>query len=215
MHKLTFAVALLCLTSVVFGDVTGVITGVVSDQTGGVIPNVEVTATNTGTNAAFHAMSTEQGVFTLNTLPVGTYNLSAVTRGFKKFEARSIRLQVNEVVRVDVSLAVGETAETVSVAAEAVNVDTSSATLKTVVDQKRVEDLPLNGRDPRQLMRLVAGVQIDTRADVTSGTTYPGTQGVSVNGGRSNATNYVLDGAQNNDHYTNAPNPMPNPDALV
>src|SRR3989442_12175703 len=109
---------------------------------------------------------------------------------------------------------VGEAAETITVAGKTVYVDTSSATLKTVVDQKRIEDLPLNGRNPTQLMRLVAGVQIAQGADVTSGTTYPGVQGVSVNGGRANATNYVLDGAQNNDHYTNAPNPMPNPDAL-
>src|SRR5262245_7759415 len=107
------AVALLCLASATLADVTGVITGVVSDQSGGVIPNVEVTVTNTGTNATFRATSSEQGVFTLNTLPVGTYNLSAATRGFKKFEAQRIRLQVNEVVRVDVALAVGETAETV------------------------------------------------------------------------------------------------------
>ena len=63
-------------------------------------------------------------------------------------------------------------------------------------------------------MRLVAGVTADPRADVTSGTTYPGVTPVSVNGGRSNTTNYVLDGANNNDHYSNAPNPMPNPDAL-
>jgi hypothetical protein len=82
------------------------------------------------------------------------------------------------------------------------------------VDQKRIEELPLNGRNATQLMRLVAGVTADPRADVTSGTTYPGVTPVSVNGGRSNTTNYVLDGANNNDHYTNAPNPMPNPDAL-
>jgi outer membrane receptor protein involved in Fe transport len=63
-------------------------------------------------------------------------------------------------------------------------------------------------------MRLVVGTVADLRADVTSGTTYPGVVPVSVNGTRANSTNYVLDGAQNNDHYSNAPNPMPNPDAL-
>src|SRR5260370_26568202 len=63
-------------------------------------------------------------------------------------------------------------------------------------------------------MRLVAGVTADPRADVTSGTTYPGVTPVSVNGGRATTTNYMLDGAQNNDHHSNAPNPMPNPDAL-
>jgi outer membrane receptor protein involved in Fe transport len=75
-------------------------------------------------------------------------------------------------------------------------------------------EAPLNGRDPVQLMMLVAGVQPYNGAGLTSGTTYPGLGGVTVNGNRGNSTNYILDGGQNNDHYSNAPNPMPNPDAL-
>lgn len=208
------AVVLWVFALAAFGDVTGTITGVVSDQSGAVIPNVTVTVTNTGTNAVFRAISNDLGMFTISALPVGVYNVSAATGGFKKFEARDIRLQVNEIARVDMPMTVGETADSVTVTGAAVNVDTTTATLKTVMDQKRIEDLPLNGRNPAQLMRLVAGVQIDMRSSVTSGTTYPGVQGVSVNGGRANSTNYVLDGAQNNDHYTAAPNPMPNPDAL-
>ena len=195
-------------------NIFGTFTGVITDPSGAVIPNVPVTITNTGTNAVFQATTNDLGVYIINTLPVGVYNVSASTSGFKKFEAHDMRLQVNEVVRVDMPMAVGETAETVNVSGTAVNVDTSTATLKTVMDQKRIEDLPLNGRNPTQLMRLVAGVQIDVRTSVTSGTTYPGVQGVSVNGSRANSTNYVLDGAQNNDHYSAAPNPMPNPDAL-
>ena len=202
------------LASIALADVTGTISGTITDASGSVVPATEITVTNTGTNASFQTRSNEQGAFTLTTLPVGIYNLTATSRGFKRFEAKNIRVQVNEIARVDVPLTVGETADAVTVSSEAVHIDTTTATLKTVVDQKRIEDLPLNGRNPTQLMRLVAGVQIDTRGDVTSGTTYPGVQAVSVNGGRGNATNYVLDGAQNNDHYTNAPNPMPNPDAL-
>jgi len=78
-------------------------------------------------------------------------------------------------------------------------VDTSTGTLKTVVDQERIENLPLNGRNPTQLMTLVAGVLSD-RTDLTSGATYPGTQPVSSSGARGNTTNYVLDGGSNNDH---------------
>ena len=92
--------------------------------------------------------------------------------------------------------------------------DTVSSTLKTVVDQKRIEELPLNGRNPTQLMTLVAGVIPDPRADVTSGATYPGTSGITSNGARANSTNYIMDGGSNNDHYSNGSNPMPNPDAL-
>jgi hypothetical protein len=195
-------------------DVNGTVTGTVTDPAGALVPGVEVTVTNTGTNASWKAATDAAGVYSFRTLPVGSYNVTVLARGFKKAEQRNIRLQVNEIARVDVALAIGETVETVTVEANVVTVDTTTATLKTVVDKKRIEELPLNGRNPTQLMRLVAGVQADFRADVTSGTTYPGVTPVSVNGSRANQTNYVLDGAQNNDHYSNAPNPMPNPDAL-
>ena len=125
-----------------------------------------------------------------------------------------MRVQVDEVVRFDIKLSVGSNVETVSVSAVPSTVDTTTATLKAVVDQKRIEELPLNGRNATQLMRMIVGVTNDPTAGVTSGTTYPCTNPVSVNGNRSNNTNYILDGAQNNDLYSNAPNPLPNPDAL-
>ena len=195
-------------------NVSGTISGIVHDPTGAVVPKASITATNAGTSATFQTTTDETGAYALRTLPVGIYDLSAEVSGFKKYQTKGIRLQVNEVARVDINLAVGTAAETVTVSSQAVAVDTTTATLKAVVDQKRIEELPLNGRNPTQLMQLIVGVVKDTRADVTSGTTYPGTLPVSVNGNRSNSTNYVLDGAQNNDHYSNAANPMPNPDAL-
>ena len=195
-------------------DINGTISGVVTDETGAVVPNASVTAINTATSARFTATSTGDGQYAIRTIPVGVYDLTAEAPGFRKYEAKGIRLQVNEVARVDVAMKVGATTESVVVTADAVTVDTTTATLKAVVDQKRIEELPLNGRNPTQLMRLVVGTVTDLRADVTSGTTYPGVTGTSVNGTRANSTNYVLDGAQNNDHYSNAPNPMPNPDAL-
>lgn len=210
------AVVLSCLGAGVAlsQNVTGSISGVARDPSGAAVPSITVVATNEGTSARFQATTDADGQYTIRAVPIGVYHLTAEARGFKRFDSPGIRLQVNEIARVDINLAIGTSAETVTVIGETVTVDTTTATLKTVVDQKRIEDLPLNGRNPTQLMRLVAGVQIAQGADVTSGTTYPGVQGVSVNGGRANATNYVLDGAQNNDHYTNAPNPMPNPDAL-
>ncbi len=195
-------------------DITGTITGVVKDNTGAVVPNSKVTVINTGTQAHFDFVSDSDGVYTARAIPIGVYEVQVSSQGFKRFSATSLRVQVNETVRLDVMLDVGALSETVTVTGQAVNVDTQSQTLKTVVDQKRIEELPLNGRNPTQLMRLVAGVVPDPSGSVTSSTTYPGVTPVSVNGARSNATNYVLDGAQNNDHYSNAPNPMPNPDAL-
>ena len=183
-------------------------------QPAAVVPNATIKAVNTGTNAEFQGVTNAEGQYTIRTMPVGLYTVTIEAPGFKKHETSGIRLQVDEVARVDATLGVGAATETVTVSGAVVPVDTETSTLKTVVDQKRIEELPLNGRNATQLMRLVVGVTADPRADVTSGTTYPGVTPVSVNGSRSNTTNYVLDGANNNDHYTNAPNPMPNPDAL-
>lgn len=208
------AALLLCSAAGQAQNIYGVITGRITDPSGSSVPGAKVTAVNTGTNARFPASSSQEGIYTLPVLPVGVYSLTVEATGFQVFVARGIRLQVNETARVDAKLAVGAASETVTVTAEAISVDTTSSTLKAVVDQKRIAELPLNGRNATQLMRLVVGTTTDFRADMTSGTTYPGVTPVSVNGGRTNTTNFMLDGSQNNDHYTNAPNPMPNPDAL-
>ena len=207
---------LLCALAAVVSaqNVTGTIAGVVRDPSGAVVPGATVRAINTGTSASFQATTNSEGQYAIRTIPIGEYKLEVEAAGFKKYETTGIRLQVDEVARMDVPLNVGAATESVTVSSEAVTVDTETATLKNVVDQKRIQDLPLNGRNPTQLMRLVVGVVYDPRADVTSGTTYPGTVPVSVNGARSNETNYILDGANNNDHYSNGANPMPNPDAL-
>ncbi len=211
--------ASICAIPALAQDVTGSIAGVVKDASGAVVPNATITATNTGTNSTYSGTSDAEGAYSIRLLPVGVYNLSAAVTGFKKYESTGVRVQLNETSRVDLGLQVGSTSESVDVAATAVHVDTESPTLKTVIDQSRVEDLPLNGRDPVQLTRLVAGVGQYNGAGVTSGTSYPGSggtgvSGLSINGSRGNTTNYILDGGQNNDHYNNAPNPMPNPDAL-
>ncbi|MCC7155240.1 MAG: carboxypeptidase regulatory-like domain-containing protein, partial [Bryobacterales bacterium] len=212
---LTIALIVAGSANLVSQNVTASISGVVTDATGAVVPNIPVVATNEGTGAHFQAATDGNGQYSIRAIPIGSYTLTAEARGFKRFETKGIRVQVNEVARVDISLTVGATTETITVSSEVVTVDTTTAVLKSVVDQKRIEDLPLNGRNPTQLMRLIVGTATDWRADTTSGTTYPGVRGgVSVNGSRANATNFVLDGAQNNDHYSNAPNPMPNPDAL-
>lgn len=195
-------------------DITGSIDGVVKDASGGVAPGISVVVTNVATSAVFNTTTDSTGTYNISVAP-GDYQLTVQAQGFKKFTASDIHVQVNEQARVDVTLEVGSVSQSISVAASVETVDTSSMALKTVVDEQRIEDLPLDGRNPVQLMQLVAGVEYDPQnSNVTSGTTYPGVFPVSVNGGRDNTTNYILDGAENNDHYSNAPNPMPDPDAL-
>ena len=193
---------------------TGAITGVVRDADGRVVPGATIRARHEGTNVATDTVSDAQGLYSLRGLAVGRYTVSAELAGFQTFQSPGVVVRVNDEVRLDVSLRVGAVTETLTVSGSARVVDTTSSTLRTVVDQQRIENLPLNGRNPTQLMTLVAGVLPDTTTSLTSGATYPGVQPVSSGGARANTTNYVLDGGSNNDHYSNAPNPMPNPDAL-
>jgi outer membrane receptor protein involved in Fe transport len=193
---------------------TGAIIGVVRDAAGAVVPGATIHAANDGTGATTDALSDAQGLYALRGLTVGRYTVTAELSGFQTFRSPDVTVRVNDEVRLDVVLRVGAVTETVTVNGQARTVDTNTGTLRTVVDQQRIENLPLNGRNPTQLMTLVAGVLTDPTTSLTSGATYPGVQPVSSSGARANTTNYVLDGGSNNDHYSNAPNPMPNPDAL-
>ena len=193
---------------------TGGLTGVIKDSDGAVVPGATVKATATATGTELLAVSDESGQYVLRGLPVGGYKVQVELSGFQTVQVEGVVVRVNEEVRLDVALKVGSVTESVTVSGISTTVDTTSSTLKTVVDQKRIEELPLNGRNPTQLMTLVAGVIPNPRADVTSGATYPGASGITANGARANSTNYIMDGGSNNDHYSNASNPMPNPDAL-
>jgi hypothetical protein len=193
---------------------TGAIVGIVRDADGGIVPGATVTATNSATDVQFTAVTSETGQYVLRGLPVGSYMVTIDLTGFQTVTTPDVVVRVNEEVRLDATLQVGDVTESVTVSGLARTVDTTTSTLRTVVDQQRIEGLPLNGRNPTQLMLVVPGMQPDPQTSLTSGATYPGVQPVSSAGARGNTTNYVLDGGSNNDHYSNAPNPMPNPDAL-
>jgi hypothetical protein len=214
LAALTVALALGALAAPANAQTTtGGIAGVVRDAGGGVLPGVTVKAMHVATNAETVAVTNDVGLYVLRGLPVGRYTVVAELSGFQMAKNTDVVVRVNDEVRLDVAMTVGAVTEVVTVSGMASSVDTSTGTLRTVVDQERIENLPLNGRNPTQLMTLVAGVLSD-RSDLTSGSTYPGTSPVSSSGARGNTTNYVLDGGSNNDHYSNGPNPMPNPDAL-
>ncbi len=219
MRKIcTYVVALLVsLFTITQGqaqDVTATIQGVVRDSAHLAVPGATVQVTNLGTLAIFKATSGPAGEYVIRSLPVGEYSIVAESSGFRRFQANGIRLEVNDVARFVISLEVGSSTEIVAVTSEALGVDTTSGTLKTVIDHERIEELPLNGRNPLQLAQLVVGVVASPNSNASSAATYPGVGSISINGGRANTANYILDGAQHNDHYTNAPNPLPDPDAL-
>lgn len=146
---LTVLVAVTCIGA---ADITGSIDGLVKDPSGAVAPAIEVSVANNGTNAVFHAVTDSTGAYFIRELPVGEYTLTVEPKGFKKFVANDLRVQVNESIRVDINLEIGDLAQTVDVSGVAETVDTNSITLKNVVDQQRIENLPLNGRNPTQLI---------------------------------------------------------------
>src|SRR5581483_8457368 len=146
-------------------DVTGSILGVVRDPTAAVIAGAMVVATNLDTNQSQTTTSDALGQYRLLALPVGKYRLEATSPGFQKFLESGIALDVNEQKRIDVTLTVGSVDQQVEVNATAVQVETTNTQLGQVVDQKKLVDLPLNGRSYIDLLGLQPGV-----APTTAGT---------------------------------------------
>ena len=203
-----FALCLVLLASSAFAQGTVTIFGTVQDKTGSVVPGVDVTITNTLTGAARAVKSNDTGNYVASQLPVGVYSVRAQAQGFKTFVQEKIQVQVDENRQVNIALEVGSLSESVEVQAEVTQVETRSGSIREVVDSQRIVELPLNGRNPLQLTRLVAGSGGVAAKDQGQNET------VSVNGARTNSNNYQLDGGDNHDPYFNAPAIFPNPDAL-
>jgi len=188
------------------GNVT--IFGTVTDPTGGAIPGVKITATNKDTGISRETSTGPTGDYVLSQLAIGTYTVKAEAAGFKTFVQDNIQTQVDENRRVNITMAVGAVSDSITVEAEAVQVETRSGSLKQVIDSARIVELPLNGRNPLQLQYLVAG------SGGVVGAGQEQNDSVSINGSRPNTNNYTLDGADNHDPYFNTPSVFPNPDAL-
>src|SRR5262245_53583200 len=125
---------------------TATVTGTVTDPTGALVPGVTITVTNLATNGVRETKSDETGSYTLPFLPAGEYSVTAVAPGFQTQKIDRVTLQVQQTARVDLQLRVGDVAETVSVEAFAVALQTDNATVGTVIDCAKIVDLTLNGR---------------------------------------------------------------------
>src|ERR1035438_4793281 len=191
---------------------TGTILGTVTDSTGAIVPNVNVTVTNTGTNSAFKTVTSSSGDFNAPALNPGTYSVSAEAMGFQKSVTTSFNLDVNGKVRVDLVLKPGQVTETLEVTAQAVALDTDSASLSQLVSQQQVEELPLNGRNFMQLLLIGAGA---VTVGGEQGTMRQGEgDAISVNGGRPEGNNYTLDGLVNTDSALVTPAVILSQDAI-
>jgi Carboxypeptidase regulatory-like domain/TonB dependent receptor len=192
----------------------GRILGRIVDPSGAVLSSAKVVATNDATGVTHEAQSNESGDYVFPDLPVGTYSLTFDLTGFKKAIRHAVTLDVNQVITLNMTMQLGAAQEVIDVTSEAPLVDTSSTQLGAVVNNRSVNELPLNARDSYQFLQLQPGVQSQLGS---SGGTFYGSESagsVSVNGGRSRANNFSVNGGDANDQFVNLPTIQPTPDAI-
>lgn len=188
---------------------TGSISGVVTDPGGAIIPGAKVQLVETATGFSRAAVSSDAGFYTFPAVPAGVYDLTIDVPGFKTYRQAGVTLLVNQNLTIPVKMSIGNVTEEVNVTAVPVQVDTSSSSVKQVVDSARIHELPLNGRNVLQLQQLVAGAVF-----AGSGDQFGNTPSFQVNGGTSFSNNYTLDGGEHLDSFFNSAVTFPNPDAL-
>src|SRR5437016_5167207 len=192
---------------------TAQISGTVKDQTGAVLPGVEITATQTATGAKRTAVSNDTGNYVLASLPLGPYMLEAALPGFKSYLQSGIVLQVDANPTINVVLQVGQVSEQIEVEANAGLVETRTTAIGHVVTNQEVAEMPLNGRDPHELIFLAGMATYPGQGSMNSIRNYP-TVVVSVAGGNGDGVSYLLDGSIWQDPYNSLSMPLPFPDAL-
>ncbi len=190
------------------------VSGVVSDPSGSPIPGAKVQITEVEKSVTRNATSDAQGRYTFPNLPVGPYRLGVTASGFKSYVQSGIVLQVGNNVTINVPLQLGAISEHIEVSAQAGMVETKNNTVSQVIDERRIVDLPLNGRQATQLILLSGAAITSPGGDMRGSKNFYSSTTISVAGGQGNAVNYLLDGGDNNDSFTNVNLPMPFPDAL-
>ena len=150
-------------------SITQTIQGLVSDATGAVIPGATISYTNLDTGVSQSVQSNETGNYTFTLVPVGNYDVTCQLEGFKTNTTSNQRVGTGDQVRVDFTLEIGDVTETVEVSAAAVTLQTENATVGAVVENRRIVELPLNGRNIVQLAVLVPGVQYGQRSGMATG----------------------------------------------
>src|SRR5438105_1077846 len=174
------------VVAVCFAQSTSSISGAVTDSSGAVIPAAAVTVMNEETGVVNRQTTTDSGLFSFPALPVGTYTVTAEMKGFKTERRTRNVLVVNTPLTVDISLEVGSATDVVNVEANAEALQVENATVGNVISQKAIADLPLNGRNPMNLLVLEPGV-VQRSANAQG-------SGVHVNGARDRSSNITIDG---------------------
>lgn len=208
--------AILCVAFVAKAQDTGYISGTVTDKTGAAVAGAEVVITSTVGNATHPTTTNGDGAYVVAGLPGGSYNIVVTAKGFQKFTAQNVVLDVAAKIRVDIPLTVGAVNEEVVVTGESVaQVETQSSSIGSTISGKQVAQLELNGRNFTQLVTLSPGVVNQTGQDEGKVGVY-GNVAYAINGGRTEYNNWELDGGDNMDNGSNSTlNVYPNPEAIA
>lgn len=193
------------------------IDGIVTDAQGRVVPGATVTATETDKGLTRQSQTDATGRYILPNLPVGPYTLEVKSSGFKDYRQTGIRLAVGQTINLNVQLVVGSVSEVVEVTGSASMVESKDSAIAQVMEQRKIVDLPLNGRNLTQLLTLTGGGTTAPAGDLTGSKNMGGSNGsgtFSVAGGQANGVSYLLDGGDNNDSFSNVNLPIPFPDAV-
>ena len=215
-----FAVALSAAALCCFplgAQTLGEITGQITDASGAAVPNASITLTNVATEAARQTVSTGSGDYSFLSLPPGSYNVKAEKSGFKTAISQGVTVQVQQTVRLDLALAIGQLTESVTVEANAVALQAENATVGTVVENKRITELPLNGRNFLSMVALAPNVTTASSSAGQAGSRQGGDragQSISVAGQRIMFDYFTLDGVTNTDPNFNTYVVLPSIDAL-
>jgi outer membrane receptor protein involved in Fe transport len=198
MRRQFFGAALFVLFSCVTAlaqQTTGTVTGRVIDQQGSAVPGATVTAKSATTGFTRSEVSDSEGVYRLSALPVGIYDVTAELQGFTTVSKKAVEVNVAQTQSVDFPLKVAALAETVNVTGATPLIETTASSVGAVVDVKRIESIPLNGRQFANLAATVPGVGLGFHSDPTKSTQYA----PQINGGAGRNVNYQIDGGDNND----------------
>jgi hypothetical protein len=199
------------------GQTFGEITGHVSDASGAAVPQANISLTNTNTNALRSTVSTESGNYSFPSLPPGTYDIRVERTGFKAEISKDIVVQVQQSVRLDFALQVGQLSQAVEVAAAADLLQAENATVGTVIGNKSIEELPLNGRQYLNLVALAPNTNTISPPSGQAGSRQGGDragQSIAVGGQRIMFNYFTLDGVVNTDPNFNTYVVLPSIDAL-
>lgn len=216
-----WTITFLCLAIIMFAvecnsQIAGFgnIQGTVQDASGAAVPNAKIAITDSSTQVKHITQSGATGIYAFPNLSIGTYALAVSAPGFETYVRTGIVLEVGSSIAINATLAVGKANISVQVQSEGLALQTEDPSFKQTIDQQNITQLPLNGRQMTDLITLSGGAVSAPANDMTGSKNFYSSVAVSIAGGMGNATNYRLDGGDNNDYMTNVNLPFPFPDAV-